>query len=173
MKKQILTLAMCLAVSATSVLADNAKTVKPVETKPATAIEKPAEPQSFKSEEEARKYYEGKMAQRREAFYQDLGLSTEQKTKAEAIEAKTKTDAEALNKKFRSERQKLAEAHKKAFEAILTNEQKAKFDAIDKERKEKMEKMRKERKDGEFRMAPPKDSKSKPTTPEPAVHPEK
>ena len=94
MKKRILTLAMCLAVSATSVLAENAKEVKVAATKPATAVEKPAEPQKFKSEEEAKKFFEGKMAQRRGAFYQELGLSAEQTAKAEALDAKTKADAD-------------------------------------------------------------------------------
>lgn len=171
MKKQILTLAMCLAVSATAVSAESAKSVKPTNQKSEVAMEKPVEPQKFKSEEEAKKFFECKMAQRREAFYKELGLTPEQKAKADALDAKTKADAQALHKKFKEERKKLMESSKKSFEDILTKEQKAKLKEIDKETKEKMEKMRKERKDGEFIMAPPKGSKPCPTGIEPMGHP--
>lgn len=159
MKKRILTLAMCLAISATSVLAAaNTKEVKSTAKKVPAKVEKQVESKKLKSKDDARKNFEAKMAERREAFYQELGLSAEQKAKSEVLDAKTRDDMEALHKKFRAEKQKIAEESKKNFEDILTKDQKVRFEKLDKERKAKMEKMRKERKNGEFKNMPPKES---------------
>jgi len=191
MKKQILTITMCLALTTSAALAEVTKTmpqkilpqakvstsvpVKP-EIKPApptTLGTQPEQPKRITSEE-ARKYFEEKQAKQREHMYNDLGLSIEQKAKAEALDIKSKKEVAPLMTKLRLESKKLKdlktkkassfkiwqqentvksakkalkkhfESSKKAFEEILTPEQKAKFEA----RKKEMDKFRKNHKHG-------------------------
>ena len=182
MKKQILTLTMCLALTATAALANGTTVVTqkaapakismpaPVtQTAPATMTIKPAEQPQIMTREEAKKNFEERRVKIRERMYNELGLSTEQKTQAEALDLKNKTEAIPLFEKFKAESKKLSElknkhasvfkiwqqenvvkeakksleshfdTSRKAFEAILTPEQKAKFEA----RKIKMEKFKK------------------------------
>lgn len=189
MKKQILMLTMCLALTATSTLA--AATNKVVQkTKPATIAKPSAEvkstanlnsstnvgaPKSI-SKEEAKKHFEEKMLKHREHMYSELGLSAEQKLKAEALDLKSKTEIEPLITKAQAEAKKLRElkckkasvfeiwkqenafkaakkdvkkhmiASRKSFEAILTDEQKVKFNSIRAEKKKEIDKFKKSHK---------------------------
>ena len=181
MKKQILTLTMCLALTATAALATGTnqvpqKTNAVAKTQAKVSVtaksstqakitrdlnaEKTADTIKPTSKEDARKCFEERRVKSRENMYKELGLSAEQKAKAEAIDLKTKTEAEPLFKKAQTEAKKLRElktkkasifkirkqqkafkaakndlrnhmkASKKAFEAILTEEQKVKLNSI-------------------------------------------
>ena len=172
MKKQMITLAVCLALTATSALASStkispktpAKELIPVatQTKASEATQCP--------EETAKQKFEEKLAKDREELYCKLGLSTEQKTKAEAFHQKTREGAEPLFAKLHTEKAKLHElkaqkacvvkideqklkvkeakhalkAHMKAsgkeFEAMLDKCQLAKFKALREEKKEQWKK---------------------------------
>lgn len=174
MKKQILTLTMCLALTAVAAFADETKPVVPKAipqaktATPATTISTPAEPPKVMTREDARKYFEEKRAKEREFMYNALGLSAEQKTKAEALDAKHKTAIEPLIKNVHVEVKKLRDlknqnashlriwqqkyavkaakkevencviSYKKDFEAILTKEQKTKFELIDEAKKKEI-----------------------------------
>lgn len=198
MKKQILTLTMCVALTATATLAEGTKSVTkaPVKTavtkvtpaKASTAkttqgktpakqtVAQPAKPEPPKAmtREEARKYFEEKRAKDRENLYNALGLSPEQKVKAEALDKKTIEGAEPLVKKARNDHKKLKDlkekhasifaiwmqehssksskielkkhfdSSKKQFEAILTTEQKAKFKNMEEARHKQIEAFRKD-----------------------------
>lgn len=187
MKKQILTLTMCLALTTTSALADGTKNIAQksvVQTKsvitttkqaPAATTTTPTEVVTKNiAKEEARKRFEEKKAQERQALYATLGLSPEQKTKAEALDAKTKYGAGPLIKKLQVEARKLGSMKakkasklsifkqeialnsakkdlekffsdsKKQFNAILTPAQRKQFKVIDEQRKAEMKKFRAE-----------------------------
>lgn len=123
MKKQILTLTMCLALTVTSAMASThatkaasvkkpvalTKTVVPVAAKqtkceattPATATLTPAE--------EAKKKFEARMAKEKEDFYTALSLSAEQRAKADALDLKTRASIEPLMAKVHEEKAKLRE----------------------------------------------------------------
>lgn len=191
MKKQILTLSVCLALTATSAFAiglpkkvttpkELSTTPKVIKTIPTTPSEqtffKPGNQPTIISRDELKKKFEEKRAKERENLYTALGLSDEQKTKAEELDAKIRTEAKKYHEKIRSEAQKLRalqtkkaswfavykqklaldsakhqarkhfEAAKKSFEAILTKEQLAKFKVIDAARKEEMKKFKKQHK---------------------------
>lgn len=131
MKKQVLTLAMCLALSATAAFAlptQNVSkksvaptkvtipvksTVKPCD-KSTPAVGKPCEKMT---KEEAKKAFEAKRAEMRHKMYTDLQFSEEQKAKAEALNCKTKEELKPLMKKVRSEAKKLQELKAKAASA--------------------------------------------------------
>lgn len=115
--------------------------------------------------EQAKKKFEEKMTKNREDLYCKLGLTPEQKAKAEALDATNREAAKPLMCKLRQEKAKLHElqqkkaclceiyrqkqqvqlakkalkdhfaASRKCFEAILTEEQLAKFKTIRAERK--------------------------------------
>ncbi|MFA7658162.1 MAG: hypothetical protein WCY19_01875 [Candidatus Gastranaerophilaceae bacterium] len=132
MKKQILTLTMCLALTATSALAagTNAVTQKAVsqvktaatttvKPAPAPSVAKP-EPPKMMTREEAKKHFEERRAQERERMYNALKLSAEQKAKAEALDAKTKQDVEPLIKKAQLEGKKLRELKAKKASSFET-----------------------------------------------------
>lgn len=194
MKKQIFTLAMCLALTATSALADGTKTIgqktKPhakvaatkQDVKPQVSTDKPSmapkqgEQPKIMTREEAKKFFEERRAAERESMYKTLGLSAEQKTKAEALDAKTKLKIDPLMKNVQTEVRKLRElkakkasdlsilaqkhavkaakkevdkafeSSKKEFESILTEEQNAKFKLIDDAKKKEMAKFKKDHK---------------------------
>jgi hypothetical protein len=205
MKKQILTLTMCLALTATSALAAQtapaAAPVKaPVAAAPATTVKAPVaavkkapakkvvaakkctkkcakkavknpvkkvankqavpEQVTLTPEQIARQQFEAKMAQERDNFYNKLGLSAEQKTKAEALDKANRESAAPLFDTVRAEKAKLhqlkaqkagffaickqekavkaakkalrahMDASKKQFEALLTKDQLVKFEAM-------------------------------------------
>lgn len=184
MKKQILTLTLCLALTATSALAAGTNSVAhkavaktkitttiktPTKATTAQNIAKPGEQPKFMTQEEAKKHFEERRAAEREHIYKDLGLSVDQKTKAEAIDAKTREGGRSAIRKVQVEHKKLRDlktkhasafaiwkqkrvlksakkdadkffgASRKQFEAILTDTQKAKLKVIDAERKARME----------------------------------
>lgn len=173
MKKQLMTLAVCLALTTTSALASSPKTATK-ETKPTTP---PMTCQAKKTpevtpcpKEIAKQKFEERMAKDREELYCKLGLSAEQKTKAEAIHQEDKKSVEPLFAKLHAEKTKLHElkakkaciakiekqklkvkeakhaikAHmeksRKEFEALLDKDQLVKFNAIREEQKEQREK---------------------------------
>jgi hypothetical protein len=189
MKKQILALTMCLALTSTTALAVGAKTVaqkstvqKAVAAAPGNplipSLAKPGEQPQIISREEAKKRMGAAKAKERELLYTALNLSVEQKTKAEALDAKTKAGVVQVIKKLQLEARKLRElqskhasvfavwkqelalkaakkdvekyfkSSRKEFEAILTKEQKAKFEIIDAAKRKEMENFKKEHKHG-------------------------
>src|SRR5574344_853994 len=198
MKKQILTLSVCLALSATTVMAAPAKapvapatpatvtavTTKTVAVKTAdktvvatkktvgvkkagktkvatkkvvavkkgakTVVAKTTSEVTVSPEELARQKFEERMAQERDSFYNKLGLTAEQKTKAEALyntnsesvaplfsnvrylKAKKASFVAICKQKHNVKGAKKAlrahmEASRKQFEAILTQDQLAKL----------------------------------------------
>jgi len=188
MKKQILTMAMCVALSTTVASAEVTKTVMPKVTTPAkvsstlpvktqatvapsATLSRP-EPPKMMTREEAKKCFDERKAKGRDHLYSELGLSAEQKQKAEALEVKNRSEVLPLVGKLKTEAKKLGElkakhasvfaiwkqentvkaskkalekkfeASRKSFEALLTPEQKAKFEA----KKKEMDKCRKNHK---------------------------
>ncbi|MDD3436662.1 MAG: Spy/CpxP family protein refolding chaperone [Candidatus Gastranaerophilales bacterium] len=189
MKKQILTLTMCLALTSTVALAQAAVPVTKV--KPATTAAKPVTPAAKSAttfvskltpQEEARRRFEERRAQERALMYNSLKLTEDQKTKAEALDAKTRAEAGKYIDKVRTETRKLRdlktkkasfvavwkqklvlnEARKeadnyfitarKSFEAILTKEQLAQFKLNEEARRKEMAKFRKNHKHPRHRM---------------------
>lgn len=120
MKKQILTLTLCLALTATTALASASavakKTCTKIPEKVAAKVVKEATPVINKAEGQAvtltpeqlaKKKFEDREAKDREELYCKLALSSEQKLKARALDAKTRAEAEPLFAKARCEREKL------------------------------------------------------------------
>lgn len=172
MKRQMITLAVCLSLTATSALANSTKVIPKAPAKAlipvATQIKAPETVQCPK--EMAKQKFEERMAKEREDLYCKLGLSTDQRTKAEALHIKTKEGAEPLFAKFHTEKakyhdlkaknacpgkleeQKLKvkeakhaikiqmEKSRKDFETILNKDQLDKYKAIRKEKKEQWKK---------------------------------
>lgn len=178
MKKQILTLAMCLAVTSTAAFAATpAKTTAPatkaVVSKTTTApckvatpaatpkkVEAVNAPEAKPTPEQMKKDFEARMIKERERLYNDLGLSAEQRCKAEELHKKSMEKGEPIMDNARLQRAKLIElksqkaseaailkqkavlkaarkdvkkhmlASRKEFDAILTKEQLAKLKAI-------------------------------------------
>lgn len=123
MKRQILTLTMCLALTVTSAFASTtatktapakkhvavAKNIVPVAAKQAScAATAPATP-ALTPAEEAKKKFEAKLAKEREDFYTALSLTPEQKAKAEALDLKNRAAIEPLIVKVHEEKAKLRE----------------------------------------------------------------
>lgn len=145
MKKQILTLSMCLALTATAALATGTTKVStsPVKTVAATTTITPEKP-CIAPQKLSKQQFEDKMAQHREKLYSDLGLSEAQKTKAEALDKKNKEGIKPLFDKVRTEKMKYNDLKtKKASEAELIK-QKAEVKKAKKEVKKYMEKSRKD-----------------------------
>lgn len=125
MKKQILTLTMCLALTATAALAVGTNPVantvsskaKIADSVKASAKVQPAnngvtapagpEQPKFMSRDEARKAFEARKAKERELLYTALELSADQKTKANAIDLKTRKNLEPLFRKLQTEARQL------------------------------------------------------------------
>lgn len=166
MKKQILTLTMCLALTATSALANGTATVakkspvKPAVTKSApakvavkkvapikaVAVVKPAQtPEvTLTPEQAAKKKFEEKMAADREHLYTDLGLTPEQRAKAAALDAKVKSEAEPLIKKVHEEKAKLKDLKAKSASEADILKQKAEVKKAKKAAKAHFQASRKE-----------------------------
>ena len=142
MKKQIIAMSVCLALTASSAFATCPLNAKK-ETKKPVSIEKLGK-RPHLSREEAKKHFEAKRTEERECLFKQLGLSSAQKAKIEALDAKAKTSREALMKKFKDDNMALMENYKKDFDAVLTPAQKTKFEKIKTEKKAEMEKFRKE-----------------------------
>lgn len=121
MKKQILTLTMCLALTATSALADGTKTVPQANGSTATVIStaapkvktqafvKPGEQVNLMSRDDLKKHFEDKKAKERGLLYSSLNFSEEQIAKAEALDAKTRAEAGKYLRKVQIEARKLRE----------------------------------------------------------------
>jgi hypothetical protein len=141
MKKQVLTLTICLALTASSALANStAKTTMKLTTQQAN---KAAEPKSEitgdcpckasptaecpLTKEQFKQKIEERMAKRREALYCKLGLTPEQKTKAVAMDTKNRTEAKALVDKIQEERIKLMDLKSKKACPVCIVEQKLKL----------------------------------------------
>jgi Spy/CpxP family protein refolding chaperone len=171
MKKKIFISTMCVVLTATSIFAveTNNNVQKITQTVTQSKCEKQdLSPKHQLSKEERLKHFEAIRKLHREHFYKEVGLSDEQKLKAEEIELKSKEELKPLLKKIHLEREKLRtlrkekasvfaiwkqenafknakkdlknymEVSKKSFEAILTKEQKEKVESIHNERKHKM-----------------------------------
>lgn len=112
MKKQLLLLSMCLALSSASVLASCPQCQKAMPI-PQSKNEMKQPPQQQKearkapSREEMKKRFEQRRTQEREQMYKELGLSAEQVAKAEALDVKTKLEVTPLIKKAKMEHKKL------------------------------------------------------------------
>lgn len=185
MKKRILTLSMCMVLGATSALATNigipmgniTPTVKaqPNAMMPFGQGVRPQMPNA-QQQLEIRKHIADRKAQERELMYTTLGLTTEQKNKAENIDAKTRAEAGKYLRRIQVEARKLKELQlkkaswleiqkqkhalnaakkdadkffensKKSFKSILTKEQAKKFDVIDKAKKKEMKEFKKHHK---------------------------
>lgn len=138
MKKQILTLAVCLALTATTTLAATtapavnkktpAKAPQQVAAKSAVkpvATVKPAPVQEQVSPEvQARIRFEAKMNQERELMHNALNLTPEQRTKAKALDQKTREEIKPLFEKVRAEKMKLKELETKKACPIEISKQK-------------------------------------------------
>ncbi len=182
MKKQIFTLTMCLVLTAPTALAVRTNNVTPKarvnqEIKSITKSNlKTNGDASLSSRDEAKKSFEEKKTKQRERMYNELGLSPEQKAKAEAADLKSKEEAVPLFKKVQVEAKKLKElrtkkasaleiwkqektlkaaknnlkkhmeASRKAFESILTKEQEVKFSSIKEGKKREMGEFKKSHK---------------------------
>ena len=184
MKKQIFTLTMCLALTASAALADAVEKMLPQKTTTqattsitATAkcpspqnLIKQAEQPRVLTKEEVKKRVEERRIQQRVDMYYKLGLTSEQRAKAEALDARTKMEAEPLILKVQAEGKKLRElkvkkaskiqifkqeqsfkaskkaikkhfeASRQSFEAFLTEEQQIKFNAMSQDRMRQMKK---------------------------------
>lgn len=190
MKKQVLILTICLALTAISASASDmpypspfphpipqVKKVTQSPTKVDPPVKEapcvkpvPAPETAGLSPEQARKKFEEKMAKDRENLYCKLGLTPEQKAKAEALDKTNRETAKPLMQKLRQERAKFHElkekkasvvelgkqkqqvklakkalkehfeASQKSFDAILTESQLAKLKVIREKRKAEMKK---------------------------------
>lgn len=136
MKKQVLTLTMCLALTASSAFADS----------PVKATMKVTAPQAAKSvapkaeetpcgcpcettaltKEQFKQKFEERMAKRREAMYAKLGLSQDQKAKAIDLDKKNRTEARPLMEKLHEEKAKLNDMQSKKCCPVMLVEQKQK-----------------------------------------------
>jgi len=147
MKKQMITLAVCLALTATSALASSTATTSKAPTKAAIPVAcqtKTPEVTQPTKEESLKQQFEEKMSQKRAELYCKLGLSNEQKDKAEAIHQTTKEGAEPLFARFHEEKAKLHELKAKKACPIKINEQKLKVKEAKHSIRAHMEKSRKE-----------------------------
>lgn len=139
MRKQVLTLTICLAMTASVAMAAS--------TAPATMTTtmKPAAPSvsgcpcseaapsvAPMTKEQFRKKMEERMAKHREALYCKLGLTPEQKAKAIEMDKKNKTEAKTLFDNIQGERTKLTDLESKQASSVAILEQKQKLRAAKK-----------------------------------------
>lgn len=142
MKKQLLTLTLCLALTAGSAFAATTapakKATSPVKVTatakkcPATTAVKASEP-VLTPEQKAKKDLEEKLAKDREELYCKLKLSEQQRLTASAIEEKTKAEIEPLFAKLHDEKAKLRDLKDKKACPVKIAEQRAKVKAVKKD----------------------------------------
>lgn len=156
MKKQILTLAMCLALTTTAALANGTTAV--AKKAPAKAPQKVAKPvlkttpvaqvkpacEVLTPEQEAKKRFEEKMKAEREHLYTTLALTPEQKANAEAMDQRHREAAKPLFEKIRAERDKLHALKAKNASKIEITKQKHEVRAAKKALRAHFESSRKE-----------------------------
>ncbi len=162
MRKQIITLAICLALSSTYTLAqESGNTEKTVPQAKAFELTR---------KEQTRKCFKEKMSKKRENLYKTLGLSVEQREKVKELRKKNRGKAKPLINNLHQQKIKLYELktqkaskieickqkHKvnlaqkalrdyfrevdKSFKAILTEEQLLKFRKIKEQRRDEIRK---------------------------------
>lgn len=147
MKKQLLTLMMCMVLTATSAFA--ATTATPVKKAPcpvkatvtapakncpcAKAAQTPCAEPALTPEQAKRKAFEEKIAKDRAELYCKLGLSEQQKLTAGALEEKTKSEMEPLFAKLHEERAKLKDLKANNACPMKIAEQKMKVKAVKKD----------------------------------------
>lgn len=114
MKKQILTLTLSLALTASSAFASTAKTTLKVAPQQTKAVAPKAETTpscpcetSALTKEQFKQKPEERMTKRREALYAKLGLSQDQKAKALDLDKKNREEAKPLMEKLHEEKAKL------------------------------------------------------------------
>lgn len=167
MKKHMMALALCLVLTTTSAMAANTTKIAPKKApaKVVTPVANKVEAPALTPEQTARQKFEAKIAQDRQDLYCKLGLSAEQKAKAEDLHKVSREKAEPLMAKLHEEKVKLRdlkakkacpckiaeqkakvhaakkslkanrEAYMKDFEALLSKEQLAKLKEIKEEKK--------------------------------------
>lgn len=178
MKKQILALSVCLTLSSTIACAATVPAKATVKVEPCVAkqavktaeVVKPEVKPVVCPEKMTKKKIEEKIAKERAEFYNALGLTCEQKAKAETLDKAQRTKGEPLVAKIKEEKTKLSElkekkacpiviceqkrnvraakkafkAHlaesRKAFEALLTEEQLVKLKALNADKKDEHKK---------------------------------
>lgn len=145
MKKQLLILTVCLALTATSAFAATAPVKKatcpvkatvtvPAKSSPcAKAAQTPCAETVLTPEQKVKKDFEEKMAKDRAELYCKLNLSEQQRLTAGAIEEKTKAEMEPLFAKLHEERAKLKELKAKNACPCKIAEQRVKVKAIKKD----------------------------------------
>lgn len=170
MKKQIIAIAVCLSLTASSAFASCPCQKEVIKQAPQNCpkVSQPAEKTLTK--EQQKKFFEEKMTKRRDALYCKLALTPEQKNKAEELDAKNKVEAIVLIDKVKQERAKLDDlkakkacpilickqkqqlksakhalrkhfkASQKSFDSILTKEQLVKLQAIRAEKRAEFKK---------------------------------
>lgn len=158
MRKQILTLAMCLAIAGNSAIADVVKN-SPAKSQPPSAcplgkaqptpiaepnIKKHMGKHPLMTREEAKKRFEERRLKEREMLYTDLCLSAEQKKKAEALDDKTKEGADKYIKKVQTEARKLRDLQKQKTSCLEIHKQKIALKEAKREMKNYFENSRKE-----------------------------
>lgn len=130
MRKQFMTLALCLALTATSAMATTCTKAKATPKKAPMAAVKPVankvETPTLTPEQAARQKFEARMIQDREDLYCKLGLSAEQKAKAEDLHNTSRAKAEPLMAKLHEEKAKLRDLKEKKACPVKIAEQKAK-----------------------------------------------
>lgn len=140
MKKQILTLTVCLALTVSSALAANTaavkikatqQTIKTVAPQAANPNACPCEA-SAPTKEQFKQKFEERMTKRREALYAKLGLSADQKTKALELDKKNRAEAKPLMEKLHEEKAKLNDMQSKKCCPVMLMEQKQKVKAAKK-----------------------------------------
>lgn len=171
MKKQIIALTVCLSLTAASAFAACPTCQKEViKQAPQDCPKTNKATDKALTKEQQKKFFEEKMTKRRDALYCKLGLTPEQKVKAEELDAKNKAEAVVLIDKVKQERAKLEDlkakkacpvlickqkqqlksakhalrkhfkASQKSFDSILTKEQLVKLQTIRAEKKAEFKK---------------------------------
>lgn len=133
MKKQILTLAMCLALTASSAFANGTAKAPVKATAPQAA--KTVAPEApcgcpceatAPTKEQFKQKFEERMTKRRDALYTKLGLSQDQKTKAVELDKTNRAEARPLMEKLHEAKAKLNDMQSKKCCPVKLIEQKQK-----------------------------------------------
>lgn len=128
MKKQLLTLAMCLAVTSAGAIAATPATkaacpVKPVAATVAKKAPEKCTEAAKPTPEQMKKEFEARMVKERELLYNNLNLTKEQRATAEELHKKNMAAGMPLMEKVRVEKMKLYELKaKKACEADINKQ---------------------------------------------------
>lgn len=152
MKKQMMTLAICLALTTTVVLASDSsdistqaliKNAQANEAIVPIANQTPASDVASMPKQSVKTKFKEKWAEDKEELYCKLGLTPEQKAKAKALDEKKKMDAEPLLAKFHEEKAKLHQLKATKASSEKINQQKMKVKDAERTIKAHMEASRK------------------------------